>query len=296
MMRERYMEIYRIESLKKKYRKLSVLENLNLSLGTGQFVALLGANGSGKSTFLRLLAQDEHPTSGNVYYHKQNLQNIHVKCREDVLFINENHVLSLNISMDDWAQLFSKQFVRYDKPLFYELMRRFDVGVDRVFSTLSRGQKMKALFAVQAPKKPTVYLIDEITSVLDVGSRLELMTFLKKEVAGGALVIMATNIGSELQSLATDVCYLQNGELVMNCKKTELKTLFTKYRSTDSKMEQALVASPAKLIHMNSDGSRSFLVANSLGVSLVNVEVDKREVTVEDVAAYYTIQELVRED
>lgn len=286
------MDIYKVEKLSKKYNKQTVLEELNLSFGSGQFVALLGANGSGKSTFLRLLAQDELPTSGSVYYHNQDLKGISVNCRDDVLFINENHFLPLNISIEQWAHTFSKQYVRYDKELFYDLMRRFDVDIKKTFIALSRGQKMKSLFALHAPKKPNVYLIDEITSVLDVGSRLEMMNFLKKEIVAGALVVMTTNIGSELQSIATDVCYLRSGKIVLNCKKEELRNRFTKYRATDAAEEKIMVNSSAKLIYINSDGSKSFLISTD-GVKVEGVSLDKRDVTVEDVAAYYTIQELV---
>lgn len=287
------MEIYKVESLQKKYGKLSVLENLNVTYGSGQFVALLGANGSGKSTLLRLLAQDEQPSSGVVFYHNQNLEALTVNCREDVLFVTENHVLSLQISLDEWSHLFSKQYARYDRSQFYNLMKRFDVDVERVFSSLSRGQKMKALFALHAAKRPTVYLIDEITSVLDVGSRLELMMFLKKEISGGALVVMATNIGGELQNLATDICYLKNGDMILNCKKEDLKKLFIKYRATDEAMQAILIRSSAKLIHINSDGSQSFLVERAKADGIEGVEIDKREVTVEDLAAYYTTQDVV---
>ncbi|MCC6137532.1 MAG: ABC transporter ATP-binding protein [Bdellovibrionaceae bacterium] len=286
------MEIYKVSGLHKKYRKMQVLEDLSTSFRSGEFVALLGANGSGKSTFLRLLAQEEQPTEGSIFYHKQDLHDITVNCREDVLFINENHSLPFGISLEQWAKIFSEQYVRYDKPLFYDLLKRFDVDKGRNFSSLSRGQKMKALFALQAPKKPSVYLIDEITSVLDVGSRLELMTFLKKEVAGGALVVMTTNIGTELQTIATDVCYLRQGKMVLNCKKSDIKNRFIKYRAVEPQMEKDLLASPAKLIHINSDGSKSFLIATDVDVKLPNVLVDKREVSVEDVAAFYTLQEL----
>lgn len=286
------MEVYKVEKLTKKYNKQTVLEDLNLSFAAGQFVALLGANGSGKSTLLRLLAQDEQATSGSVFYHNQNLQNLSVNCREDVLFINENHFLPLDISIEQWAHTFESQYVRYDKSLFYDLMKRFDVDVDKTFSSLSRGQKMKAMFALQAPKKPTVYLIDEITSVIDVGSRLEMMSFLKKEVLAGSLVVMTTNIGSELQTIATDVCYLRSGKLVLNCKKSEIKERFTKLRSVDDESEKKLVNSKAKLIYINTDGSKSFLLA-SCDQPLHGIVQDKREVTVEDVAAFYTTQEMV---
>lgn len=286
------MEVYKVEKLTKKYNKQVVLDELNLSLGSGQFVALLGANGSGKSTFLRLLAQDEQPNSGNIFYHNQNLQSITVNCRDDVLFIDENQYLPLDISLEQWAHTFSLQYVRYDKAIFYDLLARFDVHKDKTFLSLSRGQKMKALFALQASKKPTVYLIDEITSVLDVGSRLEMMNFLKKEVSSGALVVMSTNIGSELQSIATSVCYLRNGEMVLSCKSEELQDRFVKYRSTNESSEKALVQTAAKLISVNSDGSKSFL-APALSDVVPSAQIDKRVVTIEDVAAYYTLQEMV---
>ncbi len=287
------MEIYKVEELHKRYGKVAALEELNVSYRSGQFVALLGANGSGKSTLLRLLAQDEQPSGGAVFYHNQNLQSLRVNCREDVLFVTELHTLSLDISLEAWAKLFAKEYVRYDLTVFYDLMKRFDVDTDRYFGTLSRGQKMKALFALHAAKRPNVYLIDEITSVLDVGSRLELMTFLKKEVqVSGALVLMTTNIGSEMQSLATDVCYLHNGIMILNCPKSELKNLFVKYRATNKVMVELLVASPAKLIHMNSDGSQSFLIEKKANTNISGVEVDKREVTVEDVASFYSKQDV----
>lgn len=286
------MDVFKVENVKMKYNTHIVLDELHVTLASSQFVALLGANGSGKSTFLRLLAQEEQPNSGNILFHNQNLKNIRVHCRDDVLFIDENQYLPLDIGLEQWAHTFSQQYVRYDKAIFYDLLARFDVHKDKTFSSLSRGQKMKALFALQASKKPTVYLIDEITSVLDVGSRLEMMNFLKKEVASGALVVMSTNIGSELQSIATNVCYLRNGKMVLSCKSDELQDRFVKYRSTDEFSEKALVQTAAKLISVNSDGSKSFLAPAQAEV-VSSAQIDKRVVTIEDVAAYYTLQEMV---
>lgn len=280
--------MYQIQELTKKYGKQLVLSNLNLKFEKGQFVALMGKNGSGKSTLLRLLAQQEVFNSGDILYDGKSLKNPKHDFADKVLFISEEHELPLEEPLSDWADFFESDSERFDSLIFSSLVAKFDLDMNKLFSTLSRGQKMKALFALKAACKPEIYLIDEITSVLDSASRLALMEFLSSERKRGCLIVISTNIASEMQNFATDVCFLKDMKSILYCSTGEISTHFTKLRTSESglKLEKA----GARKVHINSDGSWSFIISNELIRNLVAEETiaDKRGITIEDVASYFS--------
>ena len=285
--------MYSVENLGKQYGKQCVLSGINLKLKAGQFVSLMGPNGSGKSTLLRLLAQQEVYESGEIYLSGESFKSTSLKINSQLFFVSEDHELPFDESIRDWSRYLSYSSANYNKEIFELLSHRFSVDTSKTFSILSRGQKMKALFALHAAKRPNIYLLDEITSVLDSGSRLRLMEFLVMEVKRGCLVVVSTNIASEMQGFATDVCFLDHTNITLNCRVDEFYQHFTKVKSIGALSPELLIRmmpSAAKKVALNSDGTWSFLtpITNVDALPRDLVMPDKRMITIEDVAAYFT--------
>lgn len=283
--------MYQVLELEKDFGKYKALRGVSLRFERGQFVALMGENGAGKSTFLRILAQQELMTSGDVLIDGNTLRSALLNLNERIAFISEDMNLPSNISLEEWAGYFRGTFPGYSLSLFHELSKemRIDLGSD--FSSLSRGQKVKALFCLHAAKRPAAYLLDEVTSVLDTASCFVLMRFLGRERERGCLVVASTNIAAEMQVDATDLCFIRNGQISFYGKTSEFDLSFFKFRCSPEWLlenESRLQALVFKRIRANSDATISCLTTrkNEAEVRSLGQPEDRRLISIEDVAVY----------
>lgn len=280
-----------VRSLKKKYRNnFLALNDVNLDFKEGQFYALLGENGAGKSTLMRLITQNEHITSGEVLYKGVSLYSLTNSLGSDWVYVDERAPISLNKSLKAWAAMTAASGVSYDHSIFNRLTKEFNLDPDQSFFSLSRGQKAKALFALGAPKKPKIYFLDEITSVLDMGSRFALINFLENEVKERkCTVIMSTNIATELPSLNTHICFLKNGKVELDCHFNELAHLFTKFITTNEEEERLALKAGGCFVSYNTDQSKTFVFKLSdTDVLLEALKKDNRKISISEIMTYYT--------
>lgn len=286
---------YAISNLTKSYNKTTVLNVEKLSMSQGQFVVLMGKNGSGKSTLMRLLAQQELFESGEFFFHGQPINSSTVHINSQTVFISEDLELPFTVKLQYWVETFKKMYPGYDDQILKRLTDSFEIDIKKPFHGLSRGQKMKAIFSLQAPKCPQIYILDEITSVLDAGSRWTLMQFLKEESQRGCLVIMSTNIASEMQGFASDLMLIENGRIAFESRTNNLKEHFRKIRVGKNADHNAIKELGARKISFNKDETWIYLHVRQgfdQGLEISGVEEDKREITIADVQSYFTAGEV----
>jgi ABC-type multidrug transport system ATPase subunit len=208
-----------------------------------------------------------------------------------ITFISEEHELPFSEPLSFWLKSNIHLYPHFDMELFDRLRAALDVDLSKSFHVMSRGQKMKALFCLQAPKKPSIYLLDEITAVLDTGSRWKLMEFLGEEVKRGCLIVMSTNIASELQGFATNVVFIDKGQIKFECGSKLIGIHFRKIKVPKSHEQIVVSELAARKIYLNTDGSWIFLHPRETTKDIPGVSEDLREVTMADLQAYFTIGE-----
>ncbi|MBS1969208.1 MAG: ATP-binding cassette domain-containing protein [Bdellovibrionales bacterium] len=281
--------MYQLVNLSKIYNKQPVLSDLNLRFQKGRFVALLGRNGSGKSTLMRLLAQHEPFETGDILFQNQTLRSPRLQLAQQIAFITEEMALPVAIDLKTWGREFARIHAAYDIDLFQSLAKQFEIDLGKSLLDLSRGQKAKALFSLHAAKKPSIYILDEITSVLDSGSRVTLMRFLEKERTRGCLIIMSTNIAGELQGYATDVCFLEKGHIEFAATAEEIPQHFLKIKASESEVQSLrLVEKGFRFIDKNADGSWTLIVRKKDLTTDYQAHVDRRALTISELTTYFT--------
>ena len=277
-----------LKNIVKTYRKKRVLDLSEMTFKSGQFVALMGKNGSGKSTLMRLLAQHEPFDSGEILFGLKSLASTSVELNPQLVFISEDQVLPYPVGLSYWVTIHKKLYPQFDDAIFQRLTRQFEIDTKQSFHSMSRGQKMKALFCLQAPKRPNIYLLDEITAVLDASSRWTLIQFLSEEALRGCVVIMSTNIASEMQGFATDVVFLEKGKLIFSSNSKSLHAHFQKVRVTKDKILLLTPDLAAKFIGANSDNTWTYMFLKANGNAPAGVENDARGITISEVQSYFT--------
>ncbi len=230
-----------VVNLHKSFGKNEVLKGITTTITEGEKVVILGASGSGKSTFLRCLNCMEDPTGGSIIFEGEDIANIHVdinRHREKIgmvfqqfnLFNNKNvldNVMLAPFSLGKKKLKALRKDPSYTGPktakelkaACYEnamkLLRR--VGLEEKAeaypSTLSGGQKQRVAIARALAMNPRVILFDEPTSALDpemVGEVLELMKELAEE--GMTMVIVTHEIGFA-REVGTRVIFIDDGKI-----------------------------------------------------------------------------------
>jgi ABC-2 type transport system ATP-binding protein len=205
--------LLRTEHLTKDYGRSRALDDLNLTIERGEVFGLLGPNGSGKTTALRLLLGFLRPTAGHAWIDGHECWRDSLAVRRLVAYLPGELRLYENMTGRQLIRFLSRmrgQTVRADLDA---LAQRFDIDLDRPLTQLSSGMKRKvALLQVLVPRAPLV-IMDEPTNALDPTMRDELLEQVREARKRGQTVLFSSHVLSEVEYVCDRVAILQHGRL-----------------------------------------------------------------------------------
>jgi ABC-2 type transport system ATP-binding protein len=205
--------LLRTEHLTKDYGRSRALDDLNLTIEHGEVFGLLGPNGSGKTTALRLLLGFLRPTAGHAWIEGYECWRDSLAVRRRVAYLPGELRLYENMTGRQLIHFLGRlrgQTVREDLDV---LARRFDIDLDRALTQLSSGMKRKvALLQVLVPRTPLV-IMDEPTNALDPTMRDELLEQVREAHKRGQTVLFSSHVLSEVEDVCDRVAILHRGRL-----------------------------------------------------------------------------------
>jgi Cu-processing system ATP-binding protein len=241
-----------VKELKKSFGKLQALKGVSADFTSGKSYALIGPNGSGKTTLIKSVLGMVIPTSGEIWVDGENVRN-HWSYREKIGYMPQIGRYPDNMRIGQLLDMMKN--IRKNPPILdEELIEAFKLEqmLDKRMHTLSGGTRQKVSAALAFLFNPPVLFLDEPTAGLDPVSVEILKEKILKEKENGKLLIITSHIMSDLDDLATEVMYLQDGLIRYNNSIAELK---------DITEEQRLGKAMAKMIR-SLEGSRQVAVGN----------------------------------
>ena len=216
------MEI-RFENLNFGYtRKKQVLKNINLTLPSGKFIAVIGPNGSGKTTITKQINQILTPQSGRVSLDGVDVASMSpADLARTVAYVPQMTGGMMAGSVMDTVMLGRKPYIKWkpsdeDIDIVANCLMRFGLEsiAQRDFNALSGGQKQTVLIARALAQTPRLYLFDEPVSFLDVRNQLQIMTTARELVDqdGKTVIMVLHDLNMALRS-ADHVVIMKNGEV-----------------------------------------------------------------------------------
>lgn len=281
----------RLKGINKNYGRQRVLSDLDLELAPGRFYTLLGANGAGKSTLMRILNQAEEPDSGAGVVLGHPLSHAGGQLQRELGAISETLEISLPTPVGRIFPTLGALYPRWSEERFSAELRSFGIAPDRPFSSFSRGQKIQILIAFHIATRPKILLLDEVTAVLDASARTRALGLLREFCDQGGLVLLATNIVSEVQNYADEILLLQGGSWALRSPLKDLPEHFVRFRIPARASCPDALASHSVEVGLNSDGSISHLAPRSFETTVrgtPGVLPDQRHVSAEDAFIYFT--------
>ena len=199
--------LYRVESANVRFGRVAALSSINLTIQTGERVALVGSNGSGKSTLLRLLHGLVAPSSGQVHHDGSQAQ---------AMLFQRPYMLRTsalnNVALGLWLRGRRWRDAQAQALVALQRVGLADVAW-RSAKTLSGGQQQRLALARAWVLQPQVLLLDEPTASLDPHAKREVEALLAELSAGMTLVFASHNLG-QVKRLATRVIYLEQGRVL----------------------------------------------------------------------------------
>ena len=287
------MKIIEAKNISKSFNENPVLKDMSFSIEKGTFTALLGKNGSGKSTILNILMGEIHLDKGECLIFGKNLKSNPDELKNKIAHVSEKIFFAYPIAISKFIPEYAKFFSSFNSDLFFKMAKDVNLDLNRTFGTYSRGQKMQILLMAALSQGAELLLIDEVTSVLDAFSRNYFISRLKDFTSEGGTVILTTNIVTEVQHFCTDVLFLSQNQIKFQTALKSIGEDFKKVRSRNDKHE-LLKNKQCFLSGTNSDGSFSYIfpknTVNEKDYS--DLLEDKRVVTLEDLYIYHSQREI----
>lgn len=201
-----------INNLSKHYSNFH-LDDVNFSLPKGYIMGLIGPNGSGKTTVIKLILNMLHKTAGSVAILGQD----HI-AHEQTVKKELGVVFDSNFFVDEWdvsmvEKTISPFYENWNSTQYYNLLTKFNIDKSKKVSELSKGMQMKLMLACAFSYDAKLLILDEPTSGLDPVSRDDLLEILSAYIEDGEhSVLFSTHITSDLDKVADYITYLHFGK------------------------------------------------------------------------------------
>lgn len=209
----------------KKFGKLQALNNISATCSKGECIALIGPNGSGKTTFIKSILGMVVPDSGFITFNGKNiLHDWHY--RENIGYMPQIGRYPENMTIGHVFKMMKDIRKSNGNKLDEDLVDAFKLDglLDKRMRTLSGGTRQKVSASLAFLFDPKVLILDEPTAGLDPVSSEILKEKIIKEKQKGKLVLITSHILSELDDLVTQVMYLQDGNLKFHTSIQDLRS------------------------------------------------------------------------
>lgn len=216
--------------LQKSYKQLQVLKGVDFEVEEGSIFALLGSNGAGKTTVVKILAtlliQDSGTATVNGFDVASKPENVRQSISLTGQFAAVDEILTGRENLILIAKL---RYLKNPRQVADDLLKRFGLtdAADRRVSTYSGGMRRRLDLAMSLVGKPQIIFLDEPTTGLDPEARIEVWKIVKELADGGTTVLLTTQYLEEAEQLADRIAILHEGRIIANGTLAELKKLFS---------------------------------------------------------------------
>jgi len=201
-----------VRHLSKTYRGRPALRDLSLSLPAGRIVGLMGANGCGKTTLLKILAGVLADYEGQVRVagHAPGPQS-----KALVSFLPDADFLATSLTPPRAIAQFSRLFADFDAAKACRLVDFFALPADRSIKEMSKGMGEKLRIALMMSRRARVYLLDEPISGVDPAAREIILDGVLRDFESDSLMIISTHLIADVEPIVDSVVFLKDGRLLL---------------------------------------------------------------------------------
>lgn len=212
--------LLRLEHVQKNYGKTEALSGVNLDIQPGRIVGLLGPNGSGKTTIIKLINGLLQPTSGQVLI---NGEKPSPKTKKAVSYLPDTTYLGDNMKIKEVFAMFKDFYSDFDEEKANHLLEDLNLDEKSRLKNLSKGNKEKVQLILVMSRKADFYVLDEPIGGVDPAARDYILKTIIQNRSENSSVLISTHLISDIEDILDDVIFIKDGEILLQEDANELR-------------------------------------------------------------------------
>lgn len=270
----------KVQGLTKKLDGFS-LQDINIDLPKGYIMGLIGENGAGKTTLLNLILGVYKPTKGQIWIDGMEYETEEKKIRNLLGYVLVEDVFTNEMKLIEQADMYGKYYDNYDRKLFLDYCKRFQIDEGKKYKKLSKGEKLKFQFAFALSHKPKLLILDEPTANFDPEFREQFLKEITEFVSDGEKsVLLATHMTDELDRIADYVTFLHKGKVKFCLDRSELEK---KYRLVSGENYKINLINKDRIIHREKGKYATVALVEHTGHAFYSADLEVTVPSIEDI-------------
>lgn len=207
------MACIEFKNVYKSFGEKTILDNINIKLNGGKIIGLLGRNGTGKSTLIKLINDLLTPTSGEVLI---NGEKPGIESKKIVAYLPERTYLDKSMTVDQVIKFFSEFYEDFNSEKAYELLKSLDLDSKMKLTKMSKGMQEKVQLILVMSRNADIYILDEPLGGVDPATRDYILYTILSNFKEGSTVIISTHLIDDIEKILDEVLIIDNGKIIIH--------------------------------------------------------------------------------
>ena len=199
------------KAITKQFGSKTAVNQVSLTLAEGHIYAMLGPNGSGKTTWMKMAAGLIKPTSGEAQFEGAPVS---IESRKHVAYMSTEPYFYSWMTVKDVGKYYEDFFEDFSYDRYLSLLRRMELTEEMKTRALSSGMMAKLKIAVTLARDPQVYMLDEPFNGIDLLARDVIRACILESAADDKLLLLSSHLVEEMEAIADEAVFIKNGQLV----------------------------------------------------------------------------------
>lgn len=212
--------ILECKALTKRFGGKTALSEVDLSLERGKIVGLLGPNGSGKTTMIKLASGLLTPTSGEILISGTSPG---IETKKIVSYLPERTYLNDWMRVSDIICLFKDFYSNFNADKAFEMLKRLDINPQDRLKTMSKGTKEKVQLILVMSREAELYLLDEPIGGVDPAARDYILNTIISNYNENATVVISTHLIADIEQVLDHVVFISSGKIALSLSVDEIR-------------------------------------------------------------------------
>ena len=214
------MDLVKFINVNKQFGNKKILKDINLTIPKGRIIGLLGKNGTGKSTLIKLINDLLTPTSGEILV---NGKSIGVESKKIISYLPERTYLDKSMTVDQVIAYFKDFYKDFSETKSRKLLKDLDLDTTQKLSKMSKGMQEKVQLVLVMSRKADLYILDEPLGGVDPATRDYILDTILNNFNEDASVIISTHLIADIERILDEVIFIDKGKIILQSDADELR-------------------------------------------------------------------------
>ena len=214
------MELVELKNVSKSFGSKKVLDNVNLKISRGKIIGLLGKNGTGKSTLIKLINDLLTANEGKILI---NGKEIGVESKNIISYLPERTYLDKSMTVEEVLNYFNGFYKNFDIEKAKKLLKDLGLDINLKLSKMSKGMQEKVQLVLVMSRDAELYILDEPLGGVDPATRDYILDTILSNFSEGASVIISTHLISDIERILDEVIFMDKGKIILTSSADELR-------------------------------------------------------------------------